>query len=81
MSGEPGKAVQLSLMTVKQLAEGVAVAGDMGRQQLGVTAFPLAISAEIHAPDTHGRTVSNRLSCGTSPRRRPVRAVRTRPEP
>jgi hypothetical protein len=36
---------------VEQLAEGVAVAGDVGRQQLGVTAFP---------PDTHGRTLTNR---------------------
>jgi hypothetical protein len=47
---------------VEQLSEGVAVAGDMGRQQLGVTAFPLAVP-----PDTHGRTVTNRCSRGTSP--------------
>jgi hypothetical protein len=53
--GQPGKAVQMSLVTVEQLAEGVAVAGDMGGQQLGVTAFSLNLS-----PHTHGRTVTNR---------------------
>ena len=49
-------------MTVEQLVEGIAVAGDVGCQELGVTAFALAVS-----PDTHGRTVTNRLSRGTSP--------------
>jgi hypothetical protein len=47
--------VQLSLVTVEQLAEGVAVPGDMGGQQLGVTAFSLDLF-----PHTHGRTVTNR---------------------
>jgi hypothetical protein len=49
-------------MTVEQFVEGVAVAGDVGCQQLGVTAFSLAVS-----PETHGRTVTNRWSGGTSP--------------
>jgi hypothetical protein len=31
-------------MTVKQLSEGVAVPGDVGGQQLGVTAFPLGVA-------------------------------------
>jgi hypothetical protein len=62
--GEPGKPVQLPLVAVEQLVEGVAVAGDMGCQQFGVTAFPLDVS-----PETHGRTVTNRSLRGTSPRR------------
>jgi hypothetical protein len=42
--GEPRKPVQLPLMTVKQLSEGVAVPGDVGGKQLGVTAFPLGVA-------------------------------------
>jgi hypothetical protein len=42
-------------MAVEQLAEGVTVAGDMGCQQLGITAFSLDVS-----PRAHGRTVTNR---------------------
>jgi hypothetical protein len=42
----------------------VAIAGDVGCQQLGVTA--LALNA---APISHGRTVTNRWWCGTSPNR------------
>jgi hypothetical protein len=48
-------------MATEQFAEGVAVTGDMGGQQLGVAAFLLDVSTEAH-----GRTVTNRLSCGTS---------------
>jgi hypothetical protein len=47
--------VQLPPVTVEQFAEGVAVAGDMGGQQLGVTAFSLYPSSH-----THGRTVTVR---------------------
>jgi hypothetical protein len=47
---------------VEQLVECEAVAGDVGREQLGVTAFALAVS-----PETHGRTVTNRWEGGTSP--------------
>ena len=54
-TGQPGEAMQLPPVTPEQLAEGVAVAGDMGGQQLGVTAFSLDLS-----PHTHGRTVTNR---------------------
>jgi hypothetical protein len=54
-AGQPGEAVQLPLVTVKQLAEGITVAGDMSGQQFGVTAFSLDLS-----PHTHGRTVTNR---------------------
>src|SRR6202040_359514 len=60
--GQAGQPVQLTLVTVKQLIERVAVTGDMGCQQLGVTAFALAVS-----PETHGRTLTNRWSRGTSP--------------
>ena len=48
-------------MATEQFAEGVAVAGDMGGQQVGVTAFLLDVSTEAH-----GRTVTNRMFCGTS---------------
>lgn len=59
--GQSGKAVQLTPMASEELAEGVAVTGDMGGQQLGITALLLDGS-----PEAHGRTVTNRLSCGTS---------------
>ena len=49
-------------MAKEQLAEGVSVAGDMGCQQLGVTAFVLVVN-----PKAHGRTVTVGISGGTSP--------------
>ena len=48
--GEPRQPVQLPLMTVEQLGEGVAVAGDVGGQQLGVTAFLLGVAAGSPRP-------------------------------
>ena len=48
--GEPRKPVQLPLMAVEQLVEGVAVAGDVGCQQLGVTAFFLAFLPRTPRP-------------------------------
>lgn len=68
--------MQLSLVTEEQLAEGVTVTGDMGRQKFGVAAFPLVVP-----PETHRRTVTNRLLRGTSPARLSVNGVRTQPAP
>ena len=65
-AGEPRKPVQLPLMAVEQLFEGVPVARNMRVQQLGVTAFPLNVSPNV-SPEAHGRTVANRLPHGTSP--------------
>lgn len=48
-SGEPGKPVQVALVTQEQLAEGVAVTRHMGCQQLGVTAVPLDVSRSPRA--------------------------------
>ncbi|BBX41074.1 hypothetical protein MSIM_25250 [Mycobacterium simiae] len=48
-------------MTVEKLAEGIPVAGDMGREQLGVTAVLPSLCA-----DAHRRTVTNRSFAGTS---------------
>jgi hypothetical protein len=48
--GQPRQPVQLAVMTSEQLGESVAIAGDVGCQQLGVTA--LALNA---APISHGR--------------------------
>jgi hypothetical protein len=68
--------MQLPLVTVEQLVEGVTVAGDVGCQQLGVSAFSLAVS-----PETHGRTVTNRWVARHFTNGWPVSAVRTLPEP
>lgn len=64
-------------MTVKQLAEGVTVAGDVGGQQLGVTAFPLDASPETHGRDSNQSVVARHFTQMDW-----VRApVRTQPEP
>jgi hypothetical protein len=62
--------MQLALVTVKQLPKGVAVAGDVGCEKLGVTAFFLTAFRETRIPDTHGRTLTNRCPRGTSPTQR-----------
>src|ERR1700728_3190744 len=79
--GEPGKPVQVTPVAMEQLAERVAVAGDVGCQQLGVAALTLDVS-----PEPHGRTVSNRPSRGTSLRSADVSLsselrIRSRPGP
>ncbi len=70
-AGQPGEPVQLPVMAVEQLLEGVAVAGDVGRQQFGVAAFFLTFLPNP-APETHGRTVTNRRIPGTSPEPEPM---------
>ena len=45
-AGQPGKPVQLPLVAVEQFGEGVAVAGDVRRQQFGVAALCSAFPAE-----------------------------------
>jgi|SRR5579884_1612741 len=61
-AGQAGKAMQLAVMTVEQLGEGVAVAGDVIGQQFGVAALP-----PNRRFQTHGRTVTNRRVRSTSP--------------
>jgi len=48
-TGQPGDSVQVSMVAVKQLLEGVPVTGDMSSQQLCVAAL-----------FCHGRTLTNR---------------------
>ena len=49
-TGQPGKPVQLPVMAVEQFLEGVAVAGDMGRQQFGVAALFGMLPANLVEP-------------------------------
>ena len=55
-TGQPGKPVQVPVVAVEQLLEGVAVTRDMSSQQFCVAAL-----------FCHGRTLTNRRLPGTSP--------------
>ena len=61
-------ALQLSVMAVEQLLEGIAVARDVSGQQFGIAGFFLTFLSNL-APETHGRTVTNRWVSSTSPGR------------
>ena len=60
-AGEPGKPVQLPVMTVEQLVEGVAFAGDVGGQQLGIAAFPLDLPPNPR-PDSNQSVVARHFT-------------------
>ena len=62
-AGQPGDPVQLPVVAKKQLLEGVAIARDMSRQQLGVATF-WTLLANLRG--AHRRTVTNDPMPGTS---------------
>jgi hypothetical protein len=65
-AGEPGKPVQLSVMTVEQLLEGIAVTRDVGGQQFGIASLFSKVLPNL-PPEAHRRTVTNPTMPGTSP--------------
>jgi hypothetical protein len=65
-ASEPRNPVQLSVMPVEQLLEGIAVARDVRGQQFGVAVLLLTVLLTL-APEAHRRTVTNQLVPGTSP--------------
>ncbi len=67
-AGQPGDSVQLAVVTVEQLLEGVPVACDVGGQQFGVAPLFMKLLSNL-VPEAHGRTVTNRWIAGTSPDR------------
>ncbi len=64
-TGQPGKPVQLSVVAVEQLLEGIAVARDVSSQEFGVAALCWMFLLNL-ARGAHGRTVTNRRIPGTS---------------
>ena len=57
--------MQLPVMTVEEFGEGKAVTGNVCRQQFGIAAL-LRRFLPNSLREAHGRTVTNRLSGGTS---------------
>jgi hypothetical protein len=63
-AGQPGDPVQLPVVAEEQLLEGMAIAGDVSRQQFGVATLFATLLPNLRG--AHGRTVTNDPMPGTS---------------